>query len=194
MIGVLPIGSLPDQSLKKAALFWSLPLTEIETWQNTPIELWRAQAAKLWPELTPFTDQITDHSQMTPAVYTHGSLRQPFGDKIVHIGDAAHRASPQLGQGANMALLDASALIKCLQNLPLEQALPRYAKARRLHTNTYQAMSWAFTPMYQSNSRLLPLLRDYVLAPLSKVPPVPMVLSSLVKGTLINPMRGLPSN
>jgi 2-polyprenyl-6-methoxyphenol hydroxylase-like FAD-dependent oxidoreductase len=97
MIGILPIGTLPGENVRKAALFWSMPRTQIENWQNAPIEQWRAQATTVWPELAPFTDQITDHSQMTPAVYTHGSLRKPFGDRIVHIGDAAHRASPQLG-------------------------------------------------------------------------------------------------
>jgi 2-polyprenyl-6-methoxyphenol hydroxylase-like FAD-dependent oxidoreductase len=191
MIGVLPIGTLPNDDKPKAALFWSLPRTQIDAWRAAPIEQWRAQATALWPALKPFTDQITEHSQMTPAAYTHGSLRKPFGDRIVHIGDAAHRASPQLGQGANMALLDAAALIECLRQFPLNQALLKYVNARKLHTNTYQMMSWAFTPMYQSNSRSLPILRDYVLGPLSKVYPVPAILSSLVKGTLINPMRGL---
>lgn len=193
MIGVLPVGSLPGETTRKAAIFWSIPRSEIEAWQKAPIQEWKDSAVNLWPELAPFTDQITDHAQMTPAVYTHGSLRTPYGDRIVHIGDAAHRASPQLGQGANMALLDAAALMRCLEALPLEHALPKYVRVRRWHTNTYQAMSWAFTPMYQSNNRALPILRDYVLGPLSKVPPVPAILTRLVKGTLINPMRGLPS-
>lgn len=192
MIGVLPIGTLPGEDRPKAALFWSLPANRMHNWLNTPIAQWRAEANKLWPDLAPFTDQITDHSQMTQAVYTHGSLRKPYGPQIVYIGDAAHRASPQLGQGANMALLDAAALVKCLETLSLNDALPAYAKARRLHTNTYQAMSWAFTPMYQSDSRVLPILRDYLLGPLSKVPPAPAILTRLVRGSLINPMRGLP--
>ena len=50
---------------------------------------------------------------------------------------------------------------------------------------------WAFTPMYQSNSRILPLLRDYLLGPMSKVSPVPQILTSLVKGTMVNACRGI---
>ena len=194
MIGVLPIGTMPGDPTPKAALFWSLPRGEIETWHNTPIAQWRREAIDLWPELAPFTDQIINHEQMTPAVYTHGSLRKPYGERMVHIGDAAHRASPQLGQGANMALLDASALVQSLSMLSIEHALPRYTAARRLHTNAYQGLSGAFTPMYQSNSLILPILRDYILGPLSKIPPAPAILSSLVKGSMINPIRGLPSD
>jgi 2-polyprenyl-6-methoxyphenol hydroxylase-like FAD-dependent oxidoreductase len=192
MIGILPIGALPNDTTPKAALFWSLPRIELDKWKNEPIQKWRAQATALWPALAPFAEQIVDHNQMTPAIYSHGSLRKPYDDRIVYIGDAAHRASPQLGQGANMALLDASALIHCLKSLPLDQALPRYTAARRLHTNVYQGMSWAFTPMYQSNSCILPILRDYLLGPLSTLPPAPAILTSLVKGTMINPMRNLP--
>ncbi|MCL4148891.1 UNVERIFIED_CONTAM: hypothetical protein GTU68_009394 [Idotea baltica] len=192
MIGVLPIGTLPNEDGLKASLFWSMPRSEIAKWAQSSIEEWRTEAIKLWPELRPFTDQITDTAQMTAAVYSHGSLRKPYGEGIVHIGDAAHRASPQLGQGANMALLDAAALVQCLVTYPRDQALRKYAKARWLHTNSYQAMSWAFTPMYQSDSRILPVIRDYVLGPLSKVYPVPALLSSLVKGSLIEPLRGLP--
>ena len=66
MIGILPIGTLPGEDQPKAALFWSLPRTEINAWREAPIERWRDQATKLWPELAPLTDQITDHAQMTP--------------------------------------------------------------------------------------------------------------------------------
>lgn len=192
MIGILPIGTLPNDNKRKAALFWSLPRGEMQKWQNQPLEHWHEQAIALWPDLAPFITQINDHAQMTPAIYSHGSLRKPYGDRIVHIGDAAHRASPQLGQGANMALLDAAALIQCLKSFPLEHALPRYTAARRLHTSIYQGMSWAFTPMYQSNNRILPFLRDYMLGPLSTLPPAPKILSSLVRGSMINPMHNLP--
>ncbi|MEM6594833.1 MAG: FAD-dependent monooxygenase, partial [Pseudomonadota bacterium] len=108
------------------------------------------------------------------------------------IGDSAHRASPQLGQGANMALLDALALTKALEGeRDIQVALLNYARARRAHIWVYQAMSWAFTPQYQSDSKSLPKLRDHVLFPLSQIPPVPAILNKLVCGNLLPPMGSL---
>jgi 2-polyprenyl-6-methoxyphenol hydroxylase-like FAD-dependent oxidoreductase len=65
---------------------------------------------------------------------------------LAFIGDAAHRASPQLGQGANMALFDALALARALHQNPLDDALPRYAQTRRWHVRLYQTLSAVFTP------------------------------------------------
>ena len=191
MIGALPIGTLPDDANFKAAIFWSLPSDGYSSWQNAGLDAWKAEATALWPALAPFLDQITDPDQMTMARYSHSTLKRPYNKRLVHIGDAAQRASPQLGQGANMALLDALALSRALNSRPVEHALPAYARARRLHTKIYQAMSWAFTPMYQSDSKILPILRDRVLFPASQIPPVPRILTRLVCGTMVPPMQRL---
>lgn len=137
--------------------------------------------------MVPFLDQITDKAQLTPARYTHGTLGKPYSNRLIHIGDAAHRASPQLGQGANMALIDAFALAQALR-LPLDEALPAYHRSRRWHLALYQGLSAAFTPQYQSHSRSLPALRDHALSPLSRLWPLPRILSSLVSGDLIPPI------
>lgn len=191
MIGVLPIGRMPGGDTFKAAVFWSLPASGHAGWLDAGLAAWKEKATALWPALAPFLDQITDPDQMTMARYSHGTLKRPYDNRLVHIGDAAHRASPQLGQGANMALLDALALSRALATRPLEKALPAYARARRLHTKIYQAMSWAFTPMYQSDSRVLPILRDRLLFPISQIPPTPRILTSLVCGTMVSPIGRL---
>ena len=191
MIGILPIGSLPNDNKNKATLFWSMPKHDYDLWLKTEIENWHAEAQALWPELTPFVSQITQHKQMTMARYSHGQLFKPYAERLVFIGDSAHRASPQLGQGANMTLLDAYALSRTLEQYSLVEALFTYAKARRNHVMLYQAMSWAFTPMYQSNSKVLPLLRDWMLAPMSQLRPVAALLTSLVRGTMVDACKGL---
>lgn len=187
MAGILPIGHLPDDPQPRAAVFWSLPRAALADWPQADFAAWKAEAAAFWPELAPFLAALTDRSQMTPALYGHGTLRRPYAQGLAFIGDAAHRASPQLGQGANMALLDAFALALALRG-PQEEALPEYARLRRWHVRLYQAMSAMFTPAYQSGSRLLPPLRDHLLAPLSQVWPMPAVLTRLVAGDLMPPL------
>jgi 2-polyprenyl-6-methoxyphenol hydroxylase-like FAD-dependent oxidoreductase len=188
MIGVMPTGVMPGQTTQKAALFWSLPRDSYDDWRAGGLAAWKTETHNLWPELAPFLDQITSQDQMVMARYTHGTLRRPFGDGIAHIGDAAHRASPQLGQGANMALLDAWALSEALRYFPLEKALPAYARARRGHVMAYQSMSAAFTPQYQSDSRVLPFVRDRILFPLSVLPPAKQILTALVRGNILPPL------
>ena len=187
MAGVLPIGCLPGDPTPRAAVFWSLPVEKLDDWPATDMAVWQAEVAALWPAMADFTATLTTPDQMTAARYSHGSLRRPFAPALAFIGDAAHRASPQLGQGANMALLDAMALALALRE-PVEQALPRYAQMRRWHVRSYQAMSRVFTPMYQSSGRVLPVLRDRLLAPAAHVPPVPRLLTALVSGDMIPPL------
>lgn len=191
MLGVMPIGQVPGQTGDHAAIFWSLPRGGYEAWRAAGLTAWQEEARDLWPDFAPYAAAITDPDQMTPTDYTHGTLRRPYADGLVHIGDAAHRASPQLGQGANMALLDARALQLALRRAPVAQALPLYARARRWHVWTYQMMSAAFTPQYQSHSRVLPLLRDRLLFPVSTLPPLPRLLTRLVRGDMLPPLGPL---
>ncbi len=193
MAGILPIGRLPGDPTPRAAVFWSLSLAELDAWPARRLADWKAEVASFWPAMTPFLDGITDKAQLTPARYSHGTLHKPYSPRLIHIGDAAHRASPQLGQGANMALLDARALALALR-LPLEEALPAWHTSRRWHLGLYQALSAAFTPQYQSHSRVLPALRDRLLSPLSRLWPLPRILSSLVAGDLVPPIAGYPGD
>ena len=188
MAGVLPIGCLPDDPTPRAALFWSLSVVGLDRWPEANFGQWRDAVGRFWPAMVPFLDQLQGKSDLTPARYTHGSLARVHLPALVFLGDAAYRASPQLGQGANMALLDAMALTVALDGCPVDQALPRYAAMRRWHRGFYQALSASFTPMYQSDSRLLPLLRDWVLAPLGRMPPVNRILTALVSGDLLPPL------
>lgn len=192
MAGVLPIGRLPDDPAPRAAVFWSMPTAELQAWAQTDMARWQEEVTGLWPEMAPFVAGLQRPAQMTVARYGHGTLRRPLAPAMVFIGDAAHRASPQLGQGANMALLDAMSLAVALGGgtRALDEALAHHARMRRWHVRIYQAMSAVFTPMYQSQSRVLPLLRNHLLAPASAVPPMPRLLTALVSGDMIPPLAG----
>ena len=75
--------------------------------------------------------------------------------------------SPQPGRGAKTALLDALSPGLALR-LPLDEAQPLHRQARRWHPGLDRPASAAFTPQYQSPSRVLPVLRDHLLSPLTR--------------------------
>lgn len=183
MIGVLPVGRRFAGDEPQATFFWSLKAKDYPRWQADGLAAWRARVAGLWPATEPLLAEIRDADQMVLASYGHHTLPLPFGPRIAFIGDSAHATSPQLGQGANMALLDVKALAEALAGAgDLEAVLGLYARKRRLHIRLYQALSAAFTPFYQSDSTLLPMLRDGLVAPASRIPLVARGLARIVSG------------
>lgn len=186
MAGVLPIGTVRGDPVPKAAIFWSLRQDAYQDWREADIEGWHAEIADLWPDFALLAEPIRSHDDMTFAAYCHGSLFRPWTGSVFHIGDAAHQASPQLGQGANMALLDASALAHALEP-GLKGAKRRFLAQRFLHVRVYQGLSSLFTPLYQSNWSMLGSLRDKVLTPLSERALASRIISRVICGDVVSP-------
>ena len=189
MLGVLPCGVLPGApGAPLATFFWSLKTEIWPEWHALGLESWKDHCLRLWPELAPVMDAITDREQLTLASYGHQTLARPVGDRLAVLGDAAHSTSPQLGQGVNMGLLDAQALADALvRHRDLPTALDAYARARRWHVRLYQALSLGFTPFYQADGRLLPWVRDHVLGKVARLPMAPRLLAATVAGVLLDP-------
>ncbi len=153
---------------------------------------WKDEVRALWPQTAPLLQQIRTHEQMVFASYAHRTLGAPVARKLAHVGDSWHCASPQLGQGANMALLDALALARALAGQDdLDIALGEYARLRLWHIRLYQLASWMFTPAYQSDSAAIAWLRDAIVSPLSRVPPAPRILAALVAGQVGWPLGAM---
>ena len=192
MIGVLPVGRQRREGPDLAAFFWSLKPETFEALRSAGIDGWREEVLAHWPETAPHLEAITDFEQMTLARYAHHTLQVPAGDGIAFIGDSAHSTSPQLGQGANMALLDAAALAGALAKAAsVDEALAEYARLRRWHVRLYQMLSLTLTPFYQSDGTMLPLVRDVLVSAVAKVPPVPWLLAGMVSGRLLSPLKAI---
>ena len=190
MAGILPIGRGEAGGPRLAAFFWSLRRDRFEQWRRDPLTNWKRDVERLWPEAAALIASVDDHEQLVFAQYDHFTARTPHSESLVHIGDAARATSPQLGQGANMALLDALALARALEfSAPLAGQLRRYARMRHWHVRLFQAASAIFTPFYQSDSRVLPMLRDWFAAPLSRLPVGDALLARLVSGMTVAPVR-----
>jgi salicylate hydroxylase len=191
MIGVLPIGQ-GTNGRSRAAFFWSIRSDQLEIWRAAGIDKWKSEVLALWPACEPLLEQISEAGQLTFARYAHRTLKRPAEPALIHIGDAWHSASPQLGQGANMALLDAWAVARALDLADsVEEALCRAVAMRRQHVRLYQWLTALFTPVYQSDSRVLPFVRDRVVGPLSKSWPATWIQAAMVSGLIGNPLRPL---
>ena len=171
MIGLLPTGIPPQQKQHCVSFFWSLEAKHYPHWQQQSLHNWRDTNLKLWPELEAFWSADCKRDDFTFSRYADVVMSRWHDRKTVIIGDAAHAMSPQLGQGANMALTDALHLSEQLTiHEDVETALAAYSQQRRKHLKYYQYASRMLTPFFQSNSRMLAWMRDLVFPPMKYIP------------------------
>jgi len=192
MAGLMPTGRLKPSGTKLATFFWSLRADQLEAWRRSGLGSWKQQVLEIWPALEPVLSQITLQDQLTFAHYLHRTLPSPAEERLIHLGDSWHSTSPQLGQGANMALLDAYALSMALElEAALPKALAKAAQLRRRHVRLYQALSLALTPFYQSDSRVLPAIRELLVPHVARLWPATWIQAAMVSGLLGDPLARL---
>ena len=165
MLGIMPTGLPPGGSAPVVSLFWSVRADQYEALQRAGLQAWKDAVLALNPACEPLLKHITSMAQLTWARYHDVVMPRYHTHNTVVIGDAAHATSPQLGQGANLALLDALALAHCVQVSPtVAAALAAYTRVRRGHLHYYSQASRLLTPLFQSDLSLLPWLRDRFMA------------------------------
>lgn len=171
MIGLLPVGTRPGDPQPRLSFFWSLPRDGFAAWEQAGLEPWLEEIEGMWPQARQRLHGIHDSAQLARASYRDAVMDRWYRGRLVLAGDAAHSMSPQLGQGVNMALLDAMALRDALRaEVGIDAALARYQAQRQAHVRLYQFWSRWLTPVFQSERDGLARLRDLLFKPLGRMP------------------------
>jgi 2-polyprenyl-6-methoxyphenol hydroxylase-like FAD-dependent oxidoreductase len=109
--------------------------------------------------------------------------------RIVLMGDAIHPTTPNMGQGACMAIESAQVLANMLRSeLPLQQALQRYEKLRLPRTTWITTQSWKVGSTAHWEHPLACWLRNTML----KMAPAPLMRNQILKLISYNAASELP--
>ncbi len=132
---------------------------------------WLDELHALWPQASARFAHLHDAGQLARAVYRDAVMTRWHCGRMVLAGDAAHAMCPQLGQGVNMALLDALALRDAVRaHGGGGAALQAYQAQRRAHVAVYQRWSRWLTPLFQSDRDAWAKARDVLLGPMGRLP------------------------
>lgn len=191
MLGLLPTGRGPTEDpTPQVSMFWSLRADQVDDFRRADLGQWKDEVRRYDPRAAFVLDAIDDPEQLLFAHYRHVTMQKWHGDRVVLLGDAAHAMSPQLGQGCNLALVDAAVLADALgQHARLEDALASYSRLRRAHLRYYQWATRWLTPFFQSDHGWLGWLRNLGMPLASVMPGLRGLMSASVAGHLRGVLR-----
>jgi 2-polyprenyl-6-methoxyphenol hydroxylase-like FAD-dependent oxidoreductase len=111
--------------------------------------------------------EVLDRTQPDSLIWTDIIDLDPMPSftrgKVVLLGDAAHAVTPDLGQGAGLALEDAAVLAALLGRLPFEQALREYDARRVDRARKIAAESRLYARVAQWRNPIMVPLRNLLM-------------------------------
>lgn len=201
-LGMLPTGRLPSSpggrarrdavadvsqpSPRLVSLFWSIRWDRVDEWRKRGLSAWKDEIAAMSPVAVPIVEQIESEEQVLFARYHDVVMHRWHTRNVVYVGDAGHATSPQLGQGANLALWDAMTLGESLaaERHDLAAALAEYTRRRTGHLGVYQAATRLLTPFFQGDVEELGRLRDLAMPLMARVPYLKRMMTLAMLGVL----------
>jgi 2-polyprenyl-6-methoxyphenol hydroxylase-like FAD-dependent oxidoreductase len=186
MVGALPTGRTPSHpDTAMLSMFWSLQVSAMASWGSAQFDLahWKTRVIAIWPALAPLINSIEQPSELLPATYRDVIMSRWATGRVAVIGDAAHAMSPQLGQGANMALLDAQAMAHAVATAnSWDHVWTQFDAERAGSIRFYQRMSRLLTPLFQSTIPGAAMVRDLALPLSHRIPWLRRQMAETVAG------------
>jgi 2-polyprenyl-6-methoxyphenol hydroxylase-like FAD-dependent oxidoreductase len=167
LFGLLPLGD------GLVSVYWGLPNRDFEAARARDLGALKREILAFAPEAAEPLDCVQDFDQFIHTAYQHVHMRRCHDGRVLFIGDAAHAMSPHLGQGINLALVDAWRLAECLRSADTPgAAFATFCARQRAYIRYYATVTWFLSPFFQSDWRVLGWGRDLVLPVLPWVPVV----------------------
>jgi 2-polyprenyl-6-methoxyphenol hydroxylase-like FAD-dependent oxidoreductase len=165
LFGLLPLGD------GLSSLYWGLPTREFPRLKARGLPALKQEVLKFAPEAAEVLDFVHDFDQLLLTAYQHVWMPRWFDRHTLFLGDSAHAMSPHLGQGINLALLDAARLADCLRMAPDPYTgFCAFRRARRAHVRCYATITYLLSPFFQSDWPILGWGRDVFLPLMPRVP------------------------
>jgi 2-polyprenyl-6-methoxyphenol hydroxylase-like FAD-dependent oxidoreductase len=165
LFGLLPLGD------GYVSMYWGLPARDVPATKARGLEALKREILAFAPESAPVLECICDMEQFLFTTYRHVHCRKHYNERVILIGDAAHAMSPHLGQGINLALVDAWRLAAALRETSSPQAaFQLFRQRQKALIGYYATITYWLSPFFQSDRGILGWGRDWALPLLPYVP------------------------
>jgi 2-polyprenyl-6-methoxyphenol hydroxylase-like FAD-dependent oxidoreductase len=165
LLGLLPLGD------GLTSLYWGVANDEVPAIRARGVDALKQELLTFCPEAEEVLAFLHDFDQLIHTAYQHVHMRRCHDGRVIFIGDSAHAMSPHLGQGINLAMVDAWRLAACLREAATPaMAFAAFLKKQHAYTRYYATVTWMLAPFFQSEWRVLGWGRNIALPLMPWIP------------------------
>ncbi len=185
LCGIVPLGD------GLCTLYWGLPARDYPATVARGLEPLKREIRAFAPQAGELLDFVYSFDQFLLTRYQAVRMPRWHDRHTLFFGDAAHAMSPHLGQGVNLALVDAWRFAACLRAAPDHVAAFRaFTAVQKAYLRYYAAVTFALSPFFQGDWPVLGWGRDVCLPWLPRVPWVKRQMLMTVGGLKGGFLRG----